>query len=166
MSDMIGGRKSLMKFADRAVEFAGARRPTCPCQLEERHLSELVQRVLLLQLYLFFYYYYVFMGNPGSNNCHPAACKCSSDNKQPRQKSSPGLPLERTRCFRLSHFRCHSVVATHRKHMASPTGCLLSFWWPAGKWWWEGYLLVRSLAIQPATFCFEGQELSIRTLIS
>lgn len=76
----------------------------------------------------------------------------------------PWLSSERTRRFGLSHCGCHSVVATYQKHMASPTGCSLS----GGRRGREGgvHLFGRSLAIQPTTFCFEGQELSIRTLIS
>lgn len=59
---------------------------------------------------------------------------------------------------------CHILVVT-RKSPLIKNICLLLlgffFFFFSGK-----YLFCCSLAIQPVTFCFEGQELSIKTLIS
>lgn len=127
--------------------------------LEEPHLPELVQQVLPPAGVLLFI---IIIGNTGSNNCHLAACKCNLKNKQPWQKSFPGFPRSA-----LTASGCHAFDVTQLWPLTKNTWPLLlvvcSRSW--GRWWGV-YLFGRSLVIQPTTLCFEGQELSIRTLIS
>lgn len=143
-------QKSLMKFVDGA-ELAGA-----------VGAASFRQQVLLIQFCLFFFFF-ITMFLWGTLEVVTVTW-LPANAAQKINKKFPWLSSERTRRFGLSHCGCHSVVAAYQKHMASPTGCSLS----GGRRGTGGgvYLFGRSLAIQPTTFCFEGQELSIRTLIS
>lgn len=150
-SDTVGGRKVWWSLRT-VLSLAGA-----------AGAASFRQQVLLIQFCLFFFFffhYYVSMGNPGSNNCHLAACKCSSENKPKVSLALLGAhsPLRVVTLWM-------SLGSGHLSKAHGLSYWLFSFWRPAGEWGGV-HLFGRSLAIQPTTFCFEGQELSIRTLIS
>lgn len=88
------------------------------------HVPELVQQVLLVQ-FLFFLLF--LLGTLEVITVTWPLANATEKNKQPPAEKFPWLSSECTYCIRLSRFRCHSVVATHQKHMASTTACLLSF---------------------------------------
>lgn len=146
-SDTVGGRKVWWSLRT-VLSLAGA-----------AGAASFRQQVLLIQFCLFFF---ITMFLWGTLEVITVTWLPANAARKINQKF-PWLSSERTRRFGLSHCGCHSVVATYQKHMASPTGCSLS----GGRRGRGGvHLFGRSLAIQPTTFCFEGQELSIRTLIS
>lgn len=110
-------QKSVMKFVDGA-ELAGA-----------AGAASFRQQVLLIQFCLFlFFHYYVSMGNPGSNNCHLAACKCSSENKQ---KVSLALLGAHSQLWVVTLWM--SLGSGHSSKTHGLSYWLFSFWRPAGR---------------------------------